>query len=348
MDQGNSPAARLEAMTRQLWPRATTKARVRTYAILLPTLSPASSLDATGGRTLRAAVRSQVVESPGSDDRISPALIEVQPDRTVVTGPPTRADQLCVSHGCRLSVPVAGQIVVHVLVSAPRYLVTMHWYARPEGTNQQLRVAPRLASWEKAAHPDQIRLRAYLDDTRSLVAASRINGPWALRLDVGLPAGRNLLDGADLDNFAFPLAYRLDDPDLASVWCTKQHGEQSFVRIEATREMAAPSTDVLVVRPTASYTKPAFKEEINAAVAGAEELPAGPVRLELAFIVGDRKWWHLWKPTIDSLEPLLGRDPSETRPWHPRDGRITELGMHLTVDPAVRYEVAIGIAAASA
>ena len=56
----------------------------------------------------------------------------------------------------------------------------MRWYARPEGNNQQLRVAPRLASWDKADHPDQVRLRAFLDDTEALLAASRVDGPWAL------------------------------------------------------------------------------------------------------------------------------------------------------------------------
>ncbi|HEV7422066.1 MAG TPA: hypothetical protein VGO30_19820 [Mycobacterium sp.] len=206
---------------------------------------------------------------------------------------------------------------------------------------------------DKADHPDQVQLRPYLDDTEALLAASRVGGQWALRLDVGRPSRRDLLDGADLDNYAFPLACRLDDAGLLSVWCTKQHGEQSFVRIEAAREMPPPSRDVLVARPTASYQKSggAYKQQINAAVVSAAELPAGPVRLELAFIVGLRRfrnWLNLWNPTIDALEPLLGRDPSENRAWHPRDGRITELGMHLTVDPAARYEVTIGIAAARA
>jgi len=108
------------------------------------------------------------------------------------------------------------------------------------------------------------------------------------------------------------------------------------------------STDVLVARTTASYTKPAYKEQIHTAVAGPAELPTGPVRLELAFVVGPgRNWLTLWKPTIDSLDPLLGRDPSD-RAWHPLDGRITELGMHLTVDPALRHDVVVGIAAARA
>ena len=229
----------------------------------------------------------------------------------------------------------------------------MRWYARPEGDSHQLRVAPQLASWEKAGHPDQVRLQAYLDDTEELLADSRIDGPRALRLDVGRPARRNLLHMADLDNYAYPLAYRLkEDLELVSVWCTKQHSEQSFVRIEAAREMPPPaSSGVLLARPTSSYETTAYKQEVQAAVADAAELPDGPVRLELAFVVGPskfRNWLSLWKPTVDALEPLLGRDPSETRAWHPRDGRITELGMHLTVNPEFRYEILIGIAATRA
>jgi hypothetical protein len=48
-----------------------------------------------------------------------------------------------------------------------------------------------------------------------------------MRLDVGLPDGRDLLDltdMADLDNYAYPLAarlaVRLDARELVSVWCS--------------------------------------------------------------------------------------------------------------------------------
>ena len=101
--------------------------------------------------------------------------------------------------------------------------------------------------------------------------------------------------------------------------------------------------------PGASASTVAFKEQVHAAVAGAEELPVGPVRLELAFVVGPgRNWLNLWKQTIDSLDPILGRT-YPGRAWQPLDGRITELGMHLTVDPAARRsDVAVGIAAALA
>ena len=226
--------------------------------------------------------------------------------------------------------------------------MAMRWYARPDITAQQLGLAPRLASWNKADDPDQVRLRTYLDDTEVLLAESRVDGPWALRLDVGLPTERDLLDGADLDNYAYPLAYRIKDPGLVSLWCTKQHNERSFVQIEAAREVPPPSTDVLVAKTTASASTVAYKEQIHAAVAGAAELPPGPVRLELSFVVGPgRNWLNLWKQTIDSLDPLLGRTYPD-RAWHPRDGRITELGMHKTVDPAVGHKIVIGIAAAPA
>jgi len=141
---------------------------------------------------------------------------------------------------------------------------------------------------DKADHPSQRRLKEFLDDTEDLVAESRIIGSWSLRLDVGFASDRNLLDQSDLDNFAYSLAARLKDDRLVSVWCTKQHDEDSYVRIEAARETDPPSVDVVVATPTASYSKPGglYKRQVRAAVAELAELPPGPVRLELAFVVG--------------------------------------------------------------
>lgn len=151
---------------------------------------------------------------------------------------------------------------------------------------------------------------------------------------------------SDLDNFAYPLAYHLRDPGLVSVWCTKQHSEHSFVRIEAAREAAIPPAEVRVAKTRASATTVAYKEQIRAAVVDGVELPDGPIRLELSLVVGPRRnWVNLWKQTIDSLDPILGRTNPD-RAWHPRDGRITELGMHVTADPAAGYNVVVGIAAA--
>lgn len=296
--------------------------------------------------------------SPSAEDRIAADLGEQVLDFTArkqilwesdtATDAEVRAMEVKLIRGHRANEPSIGynltprSLLLKQVTASP----LTRWYACPEGDSQKLRVPPRLACWEKAGHPDQVRLQAYLDDTEALLAGSRIDGPWALRLDVGLPSERNLLHMGDLDNYAHPLAKRLKNPQLVSVWCTKQHHEKSFVRIEGARELSNPANDVAVVS-TPSATD--YKEQINAAVADSTELPEGPVRLQLTFVVGPtRNWMELWKPTIDALEPLLGRDPSEKRPWNPRDGRITELGMHLTINPAFRYEIQIGIAATSA
>jgi hypothetical protein len=221
----------------------------------------------------------------------------------------------------------------------------MRWYGRPENAAAQLTVAPQLDSWDGADNRSQVRLGSFLDEAETLLAVSRVSGPWALRLDVGLAPHLDLLDKRDLDNYAKPLASRLSDGQLVSVWCTKRSGGNSAVRIEAAREVAAPSTEVLHVSSTASWDGPAAKEQIRTALAGVSELPDGPVKLELAFTVGpSRNWINLWKPTIDSLGALLGHE-HPFREWNPRDGRITELGLHLHVDSSFRYEIMIGIAA---
>src|SRR3546814_6379419 len=59
-------------------------------------------------------------------------------------------------------------------------------------------------------------------------------------------------------------------------------------------------------------------------VSSASEIAPGPVQLQLGYVVGpQRNWTSLWKPTIDALDPLLGRT-REDRDWHPKDGRRSE------------------------
>lgn len=221
------------------------------------------------------------------------------------------------------------------------------WYSRPEGEGLTLRKAPRLASWNKATDPDQVRLREYLEDTAELLTSSLVSGPWALLLDVGLPTGRDLIDMDDVDNYAFPLATQLRSRDLVSVWCTKRNADTSRVIVARAQEVSAPET-TFTVRTTASSQSKAYKEQVRSAVAHATEIPAGAVQLQLAFVVGpQRNWLSLWKPTIDALDPLLGRTRPD-RDWHPRDGRITDLGLHVDVDASLGHDVLVTIAAAPA
>ncbi|MDD9206676.1 hypothetical protein PU560_09390 [Georgenia sp. 10Sc9-8] len=187
-------------------------------------------------------------------------------------------------------------------------------------------------------------MRDYLEDTAELLAPFLVSGPCALRLDVGLPTGHDLIDMADLDDYALPVATRLRSQELVSVWCTKRHANTSRVVVARAQEVAAPET-TFTVRTTASLQTKAYKQQVRAAVADATEMPAGAVRLQVAFVVGaQRNWLNLWKPTMDALDPLLGRTHPD-REWHPKDGRITDHGLHVNVDPSLGHDVLVTIAA---
>ena len=226
-----------------------------------------------------------------------------------------------------------GPVVIHA-----------HWFGRPDGESITLRKPPRVASWNTASDLDQVRLREYLDDTVELLARATTERPWTLMLEVGLPAGRDRLDMPDLDNYALPLAARLRNEHLVSVWCTKRIGDTSRVSVVPAKEVAPPQA-MLTLRTTASSDTKAYKEQVRAAAADAPELPEGGVILQIAFVVGPlRNWLNLWKPTIDALDPLLGRTHVD-RDWHPKDGRITDLGLHLAVDPSLGHDVVMAISA---
>jgi len=89
-----------------------------------------------------------------------------------------------------------------------------------------------------------------------------------------------------------------------------------------------------------------FKEQIADRLSAFPQLPYGPLRIHISFTIGpSRNWINLWKPTIDSLVPLLGRDPHGATKWSPLDGRITDLALHLKVDRALGSKVQIALAA---
>lgn len=219
------------------------------------------------------------------------------------------------------------------------------WYERPTSAPVTLRHRPRPASWDASASQSQRALSGYLSDAEARLRGSfgGLAAPWGLRLNVGFPPETNLLATADADNYVYPLVRYLSraaaeaPPGLCSVWCTKLHTSASSVQLGPVREKAPPAHPY-TVRTTASSESIAFKEQVQQGVTDAALLAPGPVELEVSFRVGRRNWLNLWKPTIDALDPLLGRTIS-TRKWHPQDGRITTLGLHLTVDMTLRYDV---------
>lgn len=218
------------------------------------------------------------------------------------------------------------------------------WYARPNAHTVELDESPRLASWNKSSDPDQVKLAAYLEHAAGRIGPARPLEPWALWLDVGLPSTRDLLKSADLDNYALPLARRVGDQRLVSVWCTKRHADRSAITVGPAHPRMQPAGSIQV-RTSGSWEGPGVKEQIRAAVTRPTALPDGAVSLEISFAVGPSRNWHnLWKPAIDSLDPILGRTRDD-KSWHPRDDRITELGLHVITDAGLGYDTVLTIAA---
>jgi hypothetical protein len=106
------------------------------------------------------------------------------------------------------------------------------------------------------------------------------------------------------------------------------------VRIEPARPASGDTEEgwqAFGVEPTAPADAN-WKGAVRDAVSAGRELPAGPVGLEVTYTLGRQAQWPLiWKPTIDGLEPLLGRTYAD-RDWNPQDGRIIRLGLHRTHD----------------
>jgi hypothetical protein len=218
----------------------------------------------------------------------------------------------------------------------------------PECDPLQLRVPPSLASWMAGDHPDQVRLSSFLDHAEARVRPrmDSLDGPLALRLDVGLPASTNPLVHHDLDNYLYPLARKLGANRFASVWGTKAARSDSWIRVDhAEASSDFPPADVHHVRTTRSADSRAWQLEIQEQIAEASQLPAGPVDLQMLFRVDPgRNWANLWKRAIDALDPILGREQPD-REWCPQDGRIVRLGLNRELDPALRHDVEIAICA---
>lgn len=226
-------------------------------------------------------------------------------------------------------------------------------YARPEVGVSRLRVAPAVGSRDGAGSSGQARSAAFVAEVQACITDRlRVTAdPLALRLDVALPHTVALLALNDLDNYLFPLVPKLNAEtgrQFASVWATKRHAATSSVALCQARRVPDPGGAYSVqVHTTASASTTAYKHQIHDQIMAARPLPDGAIALQLAFTVGPRRAWpNLWKATIDSLGPILGRDARALQ-WNPRDGRITDLGLHCVIDPAAGNQVTIAIRAFS-
>jgi hypothetical protein len=215
-------------------------------------------------------------------------------------------------------------------------------YRRPVGVMRQS-VTPQLASWDRAAHPSQVKLRRFLAHVdaiaRPVLAAE--SGRVAVELIVGFSDGVSLTGGGhDLDNYLFPVAQQLGPQRVAAIFGRKIHGPSSLA-VGSARPDTAKTSPQFSTRMTGSYVRNEWKQKLHDRLADvAAAIGPGPAGLTIALTTGPgRNWASLWKPLIDAFGPVLGEDP--TRPFHPHDDRVVSLGLHHTIDTGIAHDVII-------
>lgn len=216
-------------------------------------------------------------------------------------------------------------------------------FAAPSGPASELTLPPRLASWMRKDHPDQIRLGAYLDSLNPLVlpVLEAEVSTLALELRVGLSGAQGLLTGGrDLDNFLSPIVHRFGPRRFVAAIGHKAQSSTSTLCVGPARPASAvlvAGWHYAVISATADDMSLAWKEEVASALpVETQELPPGPVEMHVSFRGARQKlmkgnWHEYWKPTIDALGRILGEE-NPIRPYNPRDDRITSLGFHRVIE----------------
>jgi hypothetical protein len=215
-------------------------------------------------------------------------------------------------------------------------------YRRPTGVMRQS-VKPQLASWDRAGHPSQVKLRRFLAHVDAIAGPvlAAVSGRVGAELIVGFSDGVSLIDGGhDLDNYLFPVAQRLGPERVAAIFGRKIHGPSSLA-VGPAQPGTAGGTPQFSARMAGSYQRTEWKQELHDQLAvQAATIDPGPAGLTIALTTGPgRNWASLWKPLIDAFGPVLGED--STRPFHPHDDRIVSLGLHHTIDTAIGHDVII-------
>ena len=171
-------------------------------------------------------------------------------------------------------------------------------------------VKPQLASWDRAAHPSQVKLARFLAhvDVIAGPVLAAVSGRVAAELIVGFSDGMSLTDGGhDLDNYLFPVAQRLGPERVAAIFGRKIHGPSSLA-VGPARPGMAGATPRFSTRMAGSYERKEWKQQLHDRLAvQAATIDPGPVGLAIALTTGPgRNWASLWKPVIDAFVPVIG------------------------------------------
>lgn len=240
--------------------------------------------------------------------------------------------------------PPPSQYVQLNLVQAPWQLWSM---GRPVKVLDP--IEPQLASWDHGEHPNQQRLIAYLQVVRENFAPLLANGgEWALSMTVDLKRNERLYRGNDVENYITPLVNGLGWRHFVYADITKQVGGGSRISIgPALRRPAVPTWSSWSRRVVGRLGTPEGKRSIREGLREAVDapLPSGPIAVHLAWrLSAFRNWVGLWKPTGDTMGPVLGEPRFPEKEFHPSDDRITKLILHRIVDDTLdRSEVDVGL-----
>jgi hypothetical protein len=215
-------------------------------------------------------------------------------------------------------------------------------YRRPVGVMRQS-VKPQLASWDRAGHPSQVKLRRFLAHVDAIAGPvlAKVSGRVAAELIVGFSDGVSLVDGGhDLHNYLLPVAQRLGPQRVAAIFGRKIHGPSSLA-VGPAQPDTAGATPQFSARIGGPDEREQWKQELHDRLAAqAATIDPGPAGLTIALTTGPgHNWASLWKPLIDAFGPVLGEDP--TRPFHPHDDRIVSLALHHTIDTGIAHDVIV-------
>ena len=164
-------------------------------------------------------------------------------------------------------------------------------FRRPAGA-VRLKVAPQLASWDKAGTASQLRLADFLahvaDVAGPMVAAA--SGRVAVEVTVGLPGHLQLTDGGrDLDNYLFPVAQQLGAQRVAAMFGRKTRWSLWLAEGPAELE-AAQAPPLFSARMTGSYERTAWKQALHYRLQDAGVTAVGPGPAGAGDRCGDRPW----------------------------------------------------------
>lgn len=224
-------------------------------------------------------------------------------------------------------------------------------YAPDEVITRVEGFSPRLASWNSKDHPDQIRLRTYLDDLRRRVGNLPSNTNSFIRLCVDVVDERKLTRHHDVENYLTPLfgSKWFDHRQFPLVLGSKHVGAGSSLTIGTVTETETESFDAewqhLSLNAGKSPTTKEWKQRINEFVENARPTQIENdrhIEFHMAFRCATRRnWVWLWKPAGDALSPILGFDGQNK--YNPNDDRITSIALHRIDDDSLRNDVHVGI-----